>query len=480
MTLSETAFSGGAATLLGQWGKFTVQAAAIIILSRILDPRDFGIYAMTAVVVGLALLLSDFGLSLATVQADNISDQLRSNVFWINVLSGTVCALVVVLLAGPIALFYEEPLVRPLLYAVSAMFILNSAYAQYTANASRELRFRHLAVAEVTAQACGLIAAIIAGMAGWGYWALAMQQLSASFVMLMVLVIQSRWFPQLPRAAEPLAPLLRFGKDTLGVQLLNYATNNADSLLLGRFSGAAALGLYDRAFQIFKVPMQQIAAPLTRVALPLLSRVKDTPRFGEVAGSAQTALTWSLGSVFAVAAVAAEPGIEILLGDRWSAAVPLFTILCFAGMLQAMGYGYYWVFLAKGLTGLQFRYSLITRIIGVLLIVLGTLWGALGVSLAVALGNLINWLVLTLFALPKAEIKIRGVIARGVLALSTFGIMLLSGFALRPLWHPLNVWFQLLACVLLALVVEAVLVAIVPLSRRDFQELHSLLRKAFK
>ena len=95
MGLGTTAARGSAITLGGQWVKFLIQFTSIAVLARVLSPDDFGKMAMVMAVVGAATVIGDFGLSLASVQASEISENQRSNLFWINTAIGLLLTVLV-------------------------------------------------------------------------------------------------------------------------------------------------------------------------------------------------------------------------------------------------------------------------------------------------------------------------------------------------------------------------------------------------
>ncbi len=154
------------------------------------------------------------------------------------------------------------------------------------------------------------------------------------------------------------APLMRFGGNALGVQLVTYVTSNVDTVLIGRFWGPLALGAYDRAYQIFRLPMQQIAAPVTRVALPVLSRVTEPADFSRYVQRAQRGLAYGMGGAYFLAAALAAPGVELVLGPGWGSTTTILRVLALGGPFQALGFVYSWVFLARALTRVQLEVGL--------------------------------------------------------------------------------------------------------------------------
>ncbi len=177
-------------------------------------------------------------------------------------------------------------------------------------------------------------------------------------------------------------PLLAFGGGLVGAQLLNYASRNVDSIVIGKVFGAQSLGYYNRAFQLMLLPLNQINAPSTRVALPTLSRLQDQPaRFGEFISFGQTVLLNIVSFVLGFSVAQATDVIAVALGPQWAPTVPLFQILAVAGFFQAAAFATYWVFLSQGLTTPYLWYTIWTRPFVIAAIVLGALWGVQGVAL---------------------------------------------------------------------------------------------------
>src|SRR5438132_3297996 len=100
--------SSVAVTMSAQAAKFTLSMASIVILARLLSPRDFGLVAMVTTVTGFLLVFKDAGLSIATVQREGITHAQVSNLFWINIGISFLSSLVVAALAPLIAAFYHD------------------------------------------------------------------------------------------------------------------------------------------------------------------------------------------------------------------------------------------------------------------------------------------------------------------------------------------------------------------------------------
>ena len=392
--LGRAAARGTAVTLGAQAGRFALQIGSLVVLARLLDPEAFGLVAMATSVLGVAELVRDFGLSSAAVQARELSDAERTNLFWVNVAIGTTCALVALVGAPLVAALYGDPRVAGVVVALAGLLVVSGITTQFRAELSRDLRFGSLGVVELSAQAAGVAVAIASAALGAGYWSIVAQQGTLVLVTCVLCVVFCSWRPGLPRRATSVRRFLRFGSHVLGTQVLGYATNNVDNVGIGAVWGAGPLGVYSRAYQLLMVPINQVNDPMSRVVLPVLSRVQDDPptlqRYVE---KAQRVGTYGLGPLFAVAAGAAAPLVALLFGPRWTAVVPVFVVLAVGGVFRGVGLVTYWGFLARGRADRQLRMYLVTRPLMIGLILGGLPWGPVGVAVGHSAAFVLYWLV---------------------------------------------------------------------------------------
>ncbi|MCV2395814.1 oligosaccharide flippase family protein [Actinotalea sp. M2MS4P-6] len=197
--LSHTAARGAMITLTGQGARMALQILSVAVLARLLAPEDYGLLAMVTVIVGVGEIFRDFGLSSAAIQAPDLSKAQRSNLFWINAGIGVLLAGIVIASSGLIATLYGRDELATLAKVLSVTFVFNGLATQYRADLVRGLRFAWTAAAELAAPAVALVTAVLAALAGWGYWALVAQNVAQSLTLLIGYVIGGRWLPGLPR-----------------------------------------------------------------------------------------------------------------------------------------------------------------------------------------------------------------------------------------------------------------------------------------
>ncbi len=452
----------------------------LTVLSRLLTPSQVGLVAMATSIIGVADIVRDFGLSSAALQAKSLSTDERTNLWWVNVAIGTVCAIAIACLAPVIARAYDDPRVQPVVLALSVQFILSGANTQYRVDLARHMRFSALATTDVGAQALSVAVAITAALVGAGYWAIVMQQLTFAGTSMVVNVLMCRWLPGPPRRGVPMRRFFTFGGSVLGTQALGYAMNNVDNVAIGAVWGAAPLGLYNRAYQLLAVPLTQLNAPLSRVTLPVLSRVQDdTPTLQRYTQRFQLISCYTLGMGFGLAAGLAAPLVLILFGAQWTAVTPLFVVLAAGSIFKAFDQVPYQVYLAKGLTRQLLKFYLISRPIMLLMILAGLPWGPVGVATGHLIAACLHWIVAQKLVSRLAGIDSRPLFSQSARALLVLILpaALLERAACHLLTNPAG---QIALGLLFASAWLVSMYLVVPAVRRDLNTLLAQLKKMVK
>lgn len=454
--------------MIGQLIRIVIQLTGIVILGRLLGPSDYGLIASVTAVIGVGEVFRDFGLASAAVQAKELSKNQKDNLFWANTLIGAALTGIAFACAPLIAGLYGDDRLVQLTQALSFTFLLNGLATQFRAHLTRNLRLFAFAATEIGAQVGALAVGIGMALGGYGFWALAGQQLSQGVLMLALLLVVARWFPGFFHRKTKMSHFFKYGSGLAGSQLLGYASRNADSVVIGATLGAGPLGLYNRAFQLLMLPLNQINAPSTRVALPVLSRLQDDKkRYGEFIVLGQAIMLHIVTLVLAFSCAQATPVIAIALGDQWLAAAPIFQILSIAGFFQAAAYASFWVYLSKGITKQNFYLALVTRPLVIGCILLGSIWGVYGIAAGYAIGIGLIW--------PISLFQISRVTDAPALRMFLTGARALVGYTfatavsyLSTLWLPNGMPLVNIVVGGAAMVAALALVALIwPAFRRD-------------
>lgn len=415
MSLSVKAARGGIVMLFGQAIKITIQIVNLVILARLLKPEDFGLVAMVIAIFGVCDILLDFGLSTASIQVAKITKKQISNLFWINVLVGTGLALISFLLAQNLAAFYGRSELVLIAQAMSLTFIFNGVAAQYKAQLNRELQFKKIVSADILSVSVGIAIGVYCAYHDFSYWSVVFQLLAQSFVQMVMYVLFGKWLPSLPDRSENMSGFFKFGFGLVGAQLLAYFSSSVPAMLIGRQIGAIELGLFDRANKLLMLPLNQLNAPLSTVAVPILSRleVEDKDKYNKFLLFGQNIIVHIAVFSLAIASCQTEQLMALVLGNQWLDMVPVFIGLSFAGIFLVLSYTSYWVFLTKGITASLFRMGLIGRPIVIAITCVGLFGGVVGVAYAYSLGLMFQWL-LGLYWLRNTGIPVKIMVLRPI------------------------------------------------------------------
>jgi O-antigen/teichoic acid export membrane protein len=325
--------SGGIVTGLAQGSKFSLSLISAIVLARLLMPEDFGLVAMVTTITGFLRVFKDAGLSTVTIQKVNITHAQVSNLFWINVAVSATLSLIVAALAPVVAWFYRDPRLVAVTLALASTFAVSGAVVQHQALLNRQLRFKAIAVIDVSSAALGLLVGIAMACLNLKYWSLVGMQLSTVMVELTLTLWISRWRPQRPTRSSGTWSLLHFGAHLTVASVFRRLAGGCDTLFLGRWYGAYTVGLYTRGASLFIRPIEQLTGPFEAVFTPILSHLQgDLGRYRRTFLQAYGAVVLLWFPVTALLMALSRPLVLVLLGTKWEQVIPVFGWFTVAGL----------------------------------------------------------------------------------------------------------------------------------------------------
>lgn len=381
--LKNRSIKGGGVVIGAQICKFFIKFLSTLVLARLITPQDFGLVAMVAVITNFVAMFKDMGLSMATVQQEEITQEQVSMLFWINLAVSAGVTALTIAIAPFVSLFFDSPRLRWITIVLASGFLVSGVSVQHQALLVRQMRYGALAVVDILSMLVGVTLGISAAYRGMSYWSLVIIQLSTVFVMSLGLWIACSWRPGLPVRSAGVRSMLHYGSNLTGFSVLNYFTRNLDNVLIGKYWGPHQLGLYDRAYQLMLLPISQFIAPLSSIAIPVLSRLQDNPeRYRRYYFGALNLLAFIMCPLMVTMAVMSNEVVTLLLGPQWSGAGLIFKSLSIAAIIQPLGSSLGWVYQSLGKTDRMMRWAMITVPIYIISFIVGLSWGANGVAIA--------------------------------------------------------------------------------------------------
>jgi O-antigen/teichoic acid export membrane protein len=379
--LKQRTARGAVVSMLGQVATFVLRMGSMVVLARLLTPNDFGLVGMVTACTGFLGLFRDAGLSMATIQRVSISRAQTSTLFWINVVVGVILATLCAVIAPILTRFYNEPRLFWVTIVVGGGFLFNGATAQHRAMLQRNMRFAVLTVVDMVALVLSIVLSIAMAVAGLGYWALVGMTVALPAASLFGVLVASGWIPGRPERGTGVRSMLRYGGTVTLNSLIIYVAYNADKVLLGRFWGAATLGIYGRAYQLVSMPNDSLSGTIALVAFPALARLQNDPSRLKSYFLKGYGLFLSLVMPITMGcALFAEDIIRVFLGPKWGEAIPVFRLLAPTILTFALINPFGWFLLATGGTMRSLRISFMVAPVVILGYVAGLHNGPTGVA----------------------------------------------------------------------------------------------------
>lgn len=372
---------GAMVSACSQVATLALRTGSMMILARLLVPQEFGLVGMVTAFTGILTLFRDAGLGMAAVQRASITDAQISTMFWINLGFGTLIAAMAAIAAPVLAMFYREPRLVLITLALALGFVFNGASAQHLALLQRAMRFKAIAVLNVTALIVSIAAAIGSALAGFGYWALVWMNIGQPFVTAVGAWVVTGWKPGRPRRRSGVRPMIRYGGALTLNNFIFYLAYNLDKILVGKFWGAEALGLYGRAYQWINLPTENLNSTIGLVGFPALSRLQNEPaRFRSFFLKGYGFFLSIILPITVACALFAGDIVRVVLGPKWDDAVPIFRLLAPTILAFALTNPFAWVMLSLGHTTRNLKIGLMVAPVLLVGYLIGLPHGPTGVA----------------------------------------------------------------------------------------------------
>jgi PST family polysaccharide transporter len=419
---------GAAITVGSLAAKFALNLGSTMILARLLTPQDFGLLSMVMSVTGLVTIFLDLGLATATVQSPSLDHPRVNALFWLNVLFGLAMGAVMAAAAPLLAWFFHEPRLTAIGAVLGGVMLLEGFAIQHQALLRRRMRFGALGVSEIASLATAVVVAVFLAWRGASYWALVWMRVADAAVGVVALWLLCDWRPSRPSGFREARSLVMFGSQISLARFVRYASRNLDRLLIGRVLGADVLGLYAKASGWLVSPFQQLAWPVARLAVPVLSRLQDEPsRFRTYYRAGLSIIAMFGVPIIVYIFVDASRVIRLVLGAQWTDTIPILRLLAPVAVVALFQIGFQWCYVALGRADRQLVWETGSAVATIAAFAVGLRWGVMGVAGAYSLASVLLLPLSALYCFRSTPVRIAdllvGFVRPAVAALGAGGIV---------------------------------------------------------
>lgn len=469
-SVGRRAARGFASMTVVQLVRFVVLTGSMVVMSRLLTPREFGLVAMVTAVIGIADMFRDMGLSTVTIQAKELSRAQRDNLWWVNASIGALLSCAIALASPLIAWAYGVAALLPIALVMSPIFLVNGMTTQYQANLQRELRFTSMARISIGSQVISALVGIVSAYFGAGYWAIVAQNLTGALLGLVMTATAAGWIPGRYVRGSGTWGHVKTGWQYFASAILFYVESNVDSVVIGRVFGAESLGGYNRAVQLVRVPLNMISGAAGSVLVPAMARVQDSDEKLRRALRLQFIATgYPILAVVLVVVTVPDSLLSLAFGSQWLHLGAILSWVAVGAGVSRLISGVAGGLTARGLAKDLARLSLLNALVAVAIAIVGSVFGVVVIAAAIAVYIAVSWPLGLVILHRRTGIAIRDVLGAG-LRLETAGVVGgICGTALFPLLPGMPAWADVLVAGMGASAFVGAL-SMVPGYRRDFRE----------
>jgi len=365
-----------------------LRLARSIVLARLLEPKDFGVFGIGLLAAAAIETLTRTGFQAALVQKRKGTEKYLDTAWTIEVFRGLFLAAIGIIFARPIANFFNAPAAMRILQAVAISMAVRGFVNIGVVYFRKELQFHKTFLLEATSAVADFVVAVAFGVIFHSVWALVFGLLARNLIYVCISYLVHPYRPRLRFNLEQFRELFRFGKWVLASSVLIFLSNHADNAITGKLLGMTALGLYQMAFRLSNPMATEITHLISQVTFPAYSKLQhNRPRLRKAYFEVLDA-TCSICVPLAALIILFSPDlVPLVLGSKWEPLIRPLQILSVSGLIRsiiATGGPLYW---AAGLPRLNFWVNFVrvsAMAIGIypLTMALGTSGTALSVVIA--------------------------------------------------------------------------------------------------
>lgn len=319
-----------------------LRVVSTIILTRVLSPEDFGVTGITAAILTIMMMISDFGFGVYLVQHPRGDEPRILDIVWsVRLVRSVVLTIVLLALAGPISDLLAKPAMQTVIVVTAFQFVIEGLSSLSPLSAIRRQKLGMLSLLDIVTAVAQTTIGILLALSWRNYWAIVVGGLIGTAIrsgLTYTLFPGSRRRLAFDRAE--VRALFRFGRTIAGAHTIQVLLSNVDKFVLSSVFPFRLFGLYVLASNLAAAPAAFTQLYPGRVLLPVYAVAARE-------GAATLARVYyagrrivMLGYLVAIGGfVAMAPAVVALLYDpRYAAAASYLQLLSIAPALALNNY----------------------------------------------------------------------------------------------------------------------------------------------
>lgn len=372
-------------------GVVILKVISISLLARVIGPDDFGLYAMVAVVVAIASMLVDSGMGGSLIRKQNLLEIDYSTVFIFNLFVSFSLYGVIFLISPYVAKFYEQESIDLVLKLLAIVLIIRSFGMVHAVRLTRDLDFKPQTFIYVFSTAASLCAAYLLAIGGWGVWALVAQQIVEAILVVLGMVLWTKYMPRFQFSIRILREHFAFGSRLVLSSVMAVIGGNVATVVVGKSLGVSSTGYYSQANKVNDVFIGLMSTIIDKASFPLMvKRAGCDTEFSKYIISLLGGVCFVSFFIVAVVFSSANHLVDFLLGPDWGESAWMLQIIALSG------YGMTYDVIARnvlktmGRVDMVLRLSVIKAVFAIVTVIVASMFGLIAVVWAVVIGSVFN------------------------------------------------------------------------------------------
>ena len=373
--------------------RFSYQAISLIvmiILARLILPKDFGIIAIVGVFIELANVIIDGGLNTALIQKKESDNLDFSTILFFSLALSAILYVILFCCAPLVASFYDNHILTPVLRILSINLFFNTINSIQRAYVSKHMLFNKLFKCNIKAIIASGATGITMAFSGWEIWALVCQQIVYQSALTLAMWVEIDWRPIFSFSFQRFKSLFDYGWKIFATNIIIALYENIRSLIIGKMYQPATLAYFDRGKQIPNLIITNISVSMQTILLPTFADIQDEKgRVKQIMKRSIELVNFIILPLLAILAACAKPLIILLLTEKWLEAVPFMQIMCIAFMLIPIQSSNMSAIKALGYSSITLKVEMIKKAIETVILIVSFLINVYAVAWGIVLYNFI-------------------------------------------------------------------------------------------
>ena len=374
--LKSKAISGSLWSLVETFSVQIVQFIVGVVLARILEPKDYGLIALTGIFTSISAAITDGGFEKTLIQKKDISPIQVSTIFYINVMLGAFMTLLLIVIAPFISTFFKAPALTPILQVISFGILLTSLAQTQQTLILKELQFKKISYIRIATSLIGGITGLILAFAGFGVWALVYSMLVPQIFRVIFFWIRSSWYPQLAFSFSAVKSLIPYGMNILGSSIFFFMIQQFNTFIVGRYYTKENLGLFNRGNKFPDLVVSILQSVVLKMSLPIFAKLQDQPvQLLDAVKKTNKIVAFVSFPLLILLLIKAEDVTILLFTEKWRGSIIFLQLFCVVKLIEPFISIHRELILAQGLAKLLFKIFIILSVVEMSLIFLVIRYG---------------------------------------------------------------------------------------------------------